>query len=528
MPNPQANAVESPTLAHARTVLGEVFGHSDFRAGQKEVCTAVIGGADALVLMPTGGGKSLCYQVPMLVLSAQGQGITVVISPLIALMMDQVAALRAKGVAAFSLHSQLSPEERQRALLAIQNNTADIVYVSPETALRKTTVLQRARVSLLVIDEAHCVSMWGHDFRPEYGQLSLLRERWKAPCMALTATATPQVCEDIVNSLCLQAPFIYRGSFMRPNLRFDVCTVFNDETRSAALIRTLEEAGMRSSGHGKAIVYASSRRQVEMTASDLCRRGFAAGFFHGGLDHEQRRKCLKAYELERTPVLVATNAFGMGMDHPNVRLVVHRQSPGSLAAYYQEAGRAGRDGAPARCVLLFHNADIEMHAQLMRAGLQTKSMKSIDAACASRRTLSDFVHSTECRQVYMAHYFAADVDAPLEVCRHCDNCVSTEEPFVADHIGFMEPQADLLSTAELELIVDAVAELLKPVGRHALAQALKGSRKKRLRMLGLQNLSQHGKLAHHQESAICTSIDWLMDQGRIGRGMGDYLTLWPI
>ncbi|HSN30243.1 MAG TPA: RecQ family ATP-dependent DNA helicase, partial [Kofleriaceae bacterium] len=319
-------------------VLREVFGHDRFRHGQQEAVEAVMGGRDALVLLPTGGGKSLCYQVPAIARARAGAGTTIVISPLIALMNDQVRAMAARGIAVAALHSQCEEEERAETVGRLVRGELAMLYVSPERAVLDgfKRMLARVRIALIAIDEAHCVSQWGHDFRPEYMRLAELRQVVRAPVIALTATATPRVLAEIASSLELDAPVMVRGDFRRPNLAFSVVHASGEAARIATTIEVLERAGLRgTTGRGRGIVYCATRKKAEEVAAALSDAGFAAGYYHAGRTGLARERAQARFELGKTRVLVATNAFGMGIDYPDVRAIVHVQAPGSLEAYYQ-------------------------------------------------------------------------------------------------------------------------------------------------------------------------------------------------
>jgi ATP-dependent DNA helicase RecQ len=331
----------------ARHILKKVFGFSDFRQGQAEAVDAVLSGGDSVVLLPTGGGKSLCYQVPALALAQRGQGTTVVVSPLIALMRDQVTALCGRGVSAAAINSHQEDDEQREVVREFLRGELDLLYVSPERAAAASfrRMLARVDIALIAIDEAHCVSQWGHDFRPEYMRLGELRDIVDAPMIALTATATPVVMEEIVSGLGLREPTMVRGDFSRPNLSFSVQHLRSEAARIGTLQDILTNAGFRGTrGPGRAIVYCSTRKKTETVAKALKSAGFSAAYYHAGRTKLARERVQRAFDLRRAQILVATNAFGMGIDYPDVRVIVHFQTPGSLEAYYQEAGRAGRDG----------------------------------------------------------------------------------------------------------------------------------------------------------------------------------------
>jgi len=348
-----------PTLDDAREALRRTFGYPDFRGGQGDAIAAVLAGRDVLVLMPTGGGKSLCYQVPALVLPHP----TLVVSPLISLMLDQVDALVGAGVAATFINSTLSDAEAQSRLEAVEAGRIRLLYVAPERfdSPRFGDRLRRLRVSLLAVDEAHCISQWGHDFRPSYLRLGEVRAALGCPVIALTATATPEVRNDIRIQLQLRDPTIVARGFDRTNLHWRVVPARDDAEKDRLLLSLLK----RRAGDGVAIVYAATRKAVDGLADYLNRCGVRASGYHAGIADSERRRLQDAFMAEEAGVVVATNAFGMGIDKPNVRLVAHYQISGSLESYYQEAGRAGRDGAPADCVLLFAERDALTHRFLI-------------------------------------------------------------------------------------------------------------------------------------------------------------------
>ena len=340
-----------PTLAHR--LLEKHFGFSSFRPGQERLVAAAMSGRDALGVLPTGGGKSLCYQVPALALP----GLTLVLSPLISLMEDQTTRAVAAEILAAYLTSALSGDERRAVLRRAVDGALRLLFVAPERleTVGFSDALDRMRVSLVAVDEAHCISEWGHDFRPSYRRIGLLRQRVHAPFMALTATATPKVREDIIDVLGLMDPVRVVGSFDRPNLSWHIRRA-DDHRSTVGALRT-----MVREEKGAVVVYAGTRRVVEAIRADLARLGVPATANHAGLDAGPRSRAQHDFLAGDTRVVVATNAFGMGVDKSDVRLVLHYQLPGTLESYYQEAGRAGRDGAPARCVALHGRHDHRLH-----------------------------------------------------------------------------------------------------------------------------------------------------------------------
>jgi ATP-dependent DNA helicase RecQ len=341
-------------MAEARRHLKAAYGYDDFRPLQKRVVHSILAGRDTLAVLPTGGGKSICFQIPALVLG----GLTIVISPLLALMQDQVGALQRRGVAAESLNSLVSAEDAAEILRRLDRGQIRMLYLSPERAERLAAVLTERgiRPAMLAIDEAHCISEWGHDFRPSYRRLAAFRAAiGSPPTMALTGSATPQVRDDIIGSLVLRAPDQILGSFNRTNLWFGVRRIHRPSDRLDVLYEVLQ------SRPGITIVYASTRNATDTLAQKIRFAGFNAVAYHAGLPRDRRAEVLGQFTAEALDVVVATSAFGMGIDAPRVRLVVHWGMSPTPESYYQEAGRAGRDGERARCLLLHHPRDAEIH-----------------------------------------------------------------------------------------------------------------------------------------------------------------------
>jgi ATP-dependent DNA helicase RecQ len=368
--------------SEARAALERHFGHRGFRPGQAEAIRSVLSGRDTLVVMPTGGGKSLCYQVPALVLP----GLTLVVSPLIALMLDQVGALERRGIAAALVNSTLSGADIEERLARAVAGELKLLYVAPERF--GSPVFQRAlagmEIGLVAIDEAHCVCEWGHDFRPSYLKLRTFWPKMRRPrLLALTATATPEVRRDIVTELDLRRPRVIVRGFDRPNLRWTVQREDKLTEKSRRLIALLRD------GDGAALVYAATRKMVEAATELLRGTGVNAAAYHGGMPRDARERAQEAWTAGAVPVVVATNAFGMGIDKEDVRRVVHFQMPGSLEAYYQEAGRAGRDGAPSECVLLHSYGDRFIHEFFIRASYPPRRV-----IVGTYRAVADAVRST--------------------------------------------------------------------------------------------------------------------------------------
>ncbi|MGI9166636.1 MAG: RecQ family ATP-dependent DNA helicase [Pyrinomonadaceae bacterium] len=341
-------------IADALTSLREHFGFDDFREGQREVIAAILEGKDAVVVMPTGSGKSLCYQLPAMMLG----GATLVVSPLIALMKDQVDALRARGLPATFINSSINPSEQHERINALRRGKFKLVYVAPERfrSSRFTEALLSVGISLFAVDEAHCISTWGHDFRPDYLRLKSVRQSLGgAQTLALTATATPHVRSDIIQQLGLAKPQTFVSGFDRPNLSLDVVHTEKEREKIARIKR------LAKTHDGSGIIYASTRKAVEQVARELQEQGLRVASYHAGMSDPVRVKAQEDFMAGRTQMIVATNAFGMGIDKPDIRFVAHYQMPGSIEAYYQEIGRAGRDGLPSSCVLLFNYVDKNTH-----------------------------------------------------------------------------------------------------------------------------------------------------------------------
>ncbi len=403
--------------ARARETLARVFGHDAFRGPQEAIVLHVAGGGDALVLMPTGGGKSLCYQIPALL----REGCAVVVSPLIALMADQVAALAQLGVRAAYLNSTLEAREAARIERAFAAGELDLLYVAPERLLtpRCLDLVDRAQVALFAIDEAHCVSQWGHDFRPEYLGLSVLHERWPGvPRIALTATADPLTRQEIAGRLALHDARVFVSSFDRPNIRYTI--VDKDDGRAQLL------AFVREQHEGEAgIVYCLSRRKVDETAAWLAGKGVDAVPYHAGMEAADRAANQTRFQREDGVVVVATIAFGMGIDKPDVRFVAHLDLPKSIEGYYQETGRAGRDGLPADAWMAYGLADVVQQRRLIEQSDADDAFKRVSSAKLD--ALLGLAETAGCRRVRLLDYFG-EASGP---CGNCDNCLSPPETFDA-------------------------------------------------------------------------------------------------
>jgi ATP-dependent DNA helicase RecQ len=390
-------------------VLNTVFGHPQFRGAQEAIVSHVAGGGDALVLMPTGGGKSLCYQLPALL----REGTAVVVSPLIALMQDQVAALRQLGVRAAFLNSSLEARDARVVETDFASGNLDLLYVAPERLLmpRMMSLIEKAKVALFAIDEAHCVSQWGHDFRPEYLQLSVLHERFpEVPRIALTATADPQTRDEIVRRLQLEEAQVFLSSFDRPNIKY---AIVDKHDARVQLLRFIEEEHAGEAG----IVYCLSRKKVDETAAWLAQKGIRALPYHAGMPADERSANQARFQREDGVVIVATIAFGMGIDKPDVRYVAHLDLPKSIEGYYQETGRAGRDGLPADAWMAYGLGDVVQLRRMLEQSEGSEEFRRI--SFAKLDALLGLCETAGCRRVRLLSYFA-EASQP---CGNCDTCL---------------------------------------------------------------------------------------------------------
>ena len=480
------------------SILQRVFGYSAFRGGQEALIDAQLQGRDAFGIMPTGGGKSLCYQIPALLL----EGVTLVISPLISLMRDQVMALKNAGVAAAYINSSLTPAQIRLVYRNIQSGMYKIIYVAPERLLTDgfLEAIQARKVSLVTVDEAHCISQWGQDFRPSYLKivdfLNILTPR--PVVSAFTATATETVRQDIAQILQLRDPLRVVTGFDRPNLRFEVR---RPKQKLPALIDLVQQRRDKAG-----IVYCATRKAVEEVCENLQLNGIAATRYHAGLPDEERRDNQEDFLYDRKTVMVATNAFGMGIDKSNVSYVIHYNMPQSLESYYQEAGRAGRDGAEAECILLYAPGDVQTAKYLIQHPALSGELSQEELEQKQRLDLErldvmvNYCKTQECLRGYILDYFGQEHES---FCGNCSNCsTETEERDITD-------QARMI----LSCVQRMSAKLGYSLGLTSVVRTLLGSRDKRLLQLGLDKLGSYGMLRKLGKDDLRAMAENLESQG---------------
>lgn len=467
-------------------VLHKYYGYTSFRKGQENIITSIINKEDVLAIMPTGGGKSICYQVPALCL----EGITIVISPLISLMKDQVDALKTMGVKARLINSSLSNSEYNEALEEIENDECKIIYIAPERldSMDFVNIIRGKNISQVAIDEAHCVSQWGHDFRVSYKKIPYFINRLdKRPIVtAFTATASNEVREDIINILNLHNPAVYITGFDRENLSINIVK------SSSKNKYTLDYVENHKNESG--IIYASTRKEVETIYEGLLKRNYSVAKYHAGLSNEARKEYQENFINDDIKIMVATNAFGMGIDKPNIRWVLHYNMPQSIENYYQEIGRAGRDGEDSECVLLFSPGDVHTQKYLVEVGIENPERKRVQYK--KLQQMVDLVYSNTCYRKSILNYFG---ETFLEDCNNCSNCLNEGE--VVD------------KTLDAQKVISCIARMKRSFGATMIIDVLRGSKNKKVLDLGFNTLTTYGIMKNYSNEDLKTFINTLVSHG---------------
>ena len=467
-------------------VLHKYYGYTSFRKGQENIITSIINKEDVLAIMPTGGGKSICYQVPALCLD----GITIVISPLISLMKDQVDALKTMGVKARLINSSLSNSEYNEALEEIENDECKIIYIAPERldSMDFVNIIRGKNISQVAIDEAHCVSQWGHDFRVSYKKIPYFINRLdKRPIVtAFTATASNEVREDIINILNLHNPAVYITGFDRENLSINIVK------SSSKNKYTLDYVENHKNESG--IIYASTRKEVETIYEGLLKRNYSVAKYHAGLSNEARKEYQENFINDDIKIMVATNAFGMGIDKPNIRWVLHYNMPQSIENYYQEIGRAGRDGEDSECVLLFSPGDVHTQKYLVEVGIENSERKRVQYK--KLQQMVDLVYSNTCYRKNILNYFG---EIFLEDCNNCSNCLNEGE--VVD------------KTLDAQKVISCIARMKRSFGATMIIDVLRGSKNKKVLDLGFDTLTTYGIMKNYSNEDLKTFINTLVSHG---------------
>ena len=480
------------------TLLKQYFGYDDFRNGQREIIEHILKGTDVLAIMPTGAGKSICYQIPSLVFD----GITIVISPLISLMKDQVDALAESGIKAAYINSSLSLNQLRNVVANAKMGMYKLIYVAPERLETDSflELIQSIKISMVAVDEAHCVSQWGHDFRPSYTKivktLSVLPKR---PVMAaFTATATPQVKDDIIKLLKLDRPYSLTTGFDRENLYFEV---IKPEDKFTQLLKYLND-NKDNSG----IIYASTRKTVESLCEKLNKKGYLAARYHAGLSENERTKNQENFLFDRIPIMIATNAFGMGIDKSNISFVIHYNMPKNMEGYYQEAGRAGRDGERAECILLYSASDIITNKFLIENGGENTD-KTGDYQKLNE--IVDYCNTDKCLRAYVLDYFG-EKDTN-EHCGNCSNCNNDIE------------RTDI--TLEAQKIMSCIKRMGERFGSIVVADVLRGGNTEKIRAMGFDKLTTYGIMREYHKDTIKELISFLIAEDYITLDGGQYPVL---
>ncbi|MTV47574.1 DNA helicase RecQ [Heliobacillus mobilis] len=473
-------------LTKARELLKKYYGYLAFRPGQEKIIGSLLAGYDTVGIMPTGGGKSICYQIPALL----SPGLTLVISPLISLMKDQVDSLNNLGIAATYINSSLEAQEQEARLYHLAQGSYKLLYVAPERLESSyfRSLLQRQKVSLVAVDEAHCVSQWGHDFRPSYLSIaSLIADFAQRPRVAaFTATATELVTNDIVRHLGLIEPHLYVTGFDRQNLSF---SVVRGENKKDFILKYISENKERAG-----IIYAATRKEVDNLYEFLRRKGITSGKYHAGLSDLERSSGQDAFLYDNIRVMVATNAFGMGIDKSNVRFVIHYNMPKNMESYYQEAGRAGRDGEPGECILLYSPQDTHIQKYLIEQSQMTPERKSMEYR--KLQSMIDYCHTQRCLRQNILAYFGEE--GP-DFCNNCSTCNDAVE------------ETDI--TVEAQKIFSCIRRMQERFGMSTVAEVLKGSKNKKVDQFGFHRLSTYGLMKEYKLKEITDMINILVSEG---------------
>lgn len=463
-----------------KTVLKTYYGYEEFRPGQEEMIRAILDQRDVLGIMPTGGGKSLCYQIPAIVM----EGTALVISPLISLMKDQVDGLRVMGVRAAYMNSQMTPKEYQQTMDDLLNGKLDLLYIAPERLDNDSFLhmLQQIEISMVAVDEAHCISQWGQDFRPSYQNILQLRDYLHAstPFVAFTATATNRVKDDIIHRLRLREPYLFTASFDRPNLYF---SVIETKKKSKELLPLIGK-------DGSTIIYCNTRKNVESVYQSLTKKGFPVARYHGGLSSEERNKNQEDFIYDKKTVMIATNAFGMGIDKPDVRKVIHYNMPLDVESYYQEAGRAGRDGAEAEAILLYSAQDIITNTFLIEQGNQAHATDRL------KRMIS-YCKTGQCLRKFLLNYF--DEEPTWQKCEHCSTCDGHTEVY------------DI--TVGCQKILSCIYRMEQRFGTGLITDVLRGKNTERIRSMKFDELSTYGLMSGSSDADIKDMISLMLGEG---------------
>ena len=469
-------------IQQAHQILKQYFGYDSFRIGQQQVIENVLNGHDTLCVMPTGGGKSLCYQVPALCV----EGTTVVISPLISLMKDQVDLLHSNGIQAAYINSSLTYSQINETMENVKNGFVKLLYIAPERLENEMfrNELSELQVPLIAIDEAHCISQWGHDFRPSYRTISSLVSLWpkKPTVIALTATATPSVSEDICSLLHINQDDSFITGFSRDNLSFKVLIGENREQYIKKYVK--------NNSNEVGIIYAATRKSVETVYELLLKNGVRVAKYHGGMGENDRTEEQNRFLQDEVQVMVATNAFGMGINKTNVRFVIHYQMPRNMESYYQEAGRAGRDGLPSECILLYSSSDEQTQRFLID---QTQDRSRIPLELEKLQSMVDYCHTENCLQSYIIQYFG---ETQIVECKQCSNCIDER------------PKMDV--TEDAQKVLSCVVRMGQKFGKTITAQVLAGSRNKKIE--GFRHLSTFGILKAMTAKEISNFIEFLISE----------------